>query len=402
MAAEGFTGDTVCNTRSNELTAAPDIIAMKRDDKGLGVGNISEYSSPEKGQRAQVRRKTVTALARKLYYQFPFETKPVWKFGFVNSNFGHTRIISEWEVPPEFNAETMYDESDLPKVWSAEKRKVFHLVHQLYGQMVSDRCKYGIFHIYERWFFCKRNEQGGLFFSRAFDKIETSPSVLQANKTLLGFEDHEMNVVTVHPASASKAVRANKKAKHARDRIMSSSYGDTESDIGTRSSGGNNASTTDSNVAAALLPWECDVYDATGDILLMTARKYPSLVVKLQQNPRMAHVADEMANEAGVYTVLAANESVQEAIPRFYGHSTHLDVAMTCLEREIDDFDDIGLENVSEELKLSAVRAVRLLSEAGVLHNDLELRNIVQSRDDTCQAKIIDFGRAVSVPTMNS
>ena len=95
---------------------------------------------------SEVKRKTVTALARKLYYQFPFETKPVWKFGFVNSNFGHTRIISEWEGPSEFNAETMYDESDLPKVWSAEKRKVFHLVHQLYGQMVSDRCMaYSIF-----------------------------------------------------------------------------------------------------------------------------------------------------------------------------------------------------------------------------------------------------------------
>ena len=54
----------------------------------------------------------------------------------------------------------------------------------------------------------------------------------------------------------------------------------------------------------------------------------------------------------------------------------------------------IGLENISQELKLSAVHSVRLLSEAGVLHNDLELRNIVQSKDDPCRAKIIDFGRA--------
>ena len=68
---------------------------------------------------------------------------------------------------------------------------------------------------------------------------------------------------------------------------------------------------------------------------------------------------------------------------------------MTCMGREMDDLDDIGLDNASDALKHSAVRAVQLLSNAGVLHNDLELYNIVQSRDDPNQAKIIDFGRAV-------
>ena len=73
-------------------------------------------------------------------------------------------------------------------------------------------------------------------------------------------------------------------------------------------------------------------------------------------------------------------------------------VGMICIGREMDDFEDIGIENLSEELKLSAVRAASLLSDAGVLHNDLELRNIVQSRADPCCAKIIDFGRAVFTP----
>jgi serine/threonine protein kinase len=48
-----------------------------------------------------------------------------------------------------------------------------------------------------------------------------------------------------------------------------------------------------------------------------------------------------------------------------------------------------------DELKQSAVRGVELLSKAGVLHNDIALRSIVQSRDDSTRAKIIDFGRAV-------
>jgi tRNA A-37 threonylcarbamoyl transferase component Bud32 len=60
-------------------------------------------------------------------------------------------------------------------------------------------------------------------------------------------------------------------------------------------------------------------------------------------------------------------------------------VGMICIERELDDF----------ELKQSAVRGVELLSKAGVLHNDIALRNIVQSRDDSTRAKIIDLGRAV-------
>ena len=67
---------------------------------------------------------------------------------------------------------------------------------------------------------------------------------------------------------------------------------------------------------------------------------------------------------------------------------------MTCFEKELDDFDDIGLENLSDALKRSAVCAVEVLSKVGVLHNDIELRNIVKSKKDPCRAKIIDFGRA--------
>ena len=52
-------------------------------------------------------------------------------------------------------------------------------------------------------------------------------------------------------------------------------------------------------------------------------------------------------------------------------------------------------ENASDALKRSAFRAVSLLSDAGVLHNDLELRNFVQCKDNPDRVKIIDFGRAV-------
>ena len=67
---------------------------------------------------------------------------------------------------------------------------------------------------------------------------------------------------------------------------------------------------------------------------------------------------------------------------------------MVFLSMEGSNFDDIGLENLSLELKSSAVDCLQRLSAIGVLHNDIALRNIVQ--DSTCptKAKIIDFGRA--------
>jgi tRNA A-37 threonylcarbamoyl transferase component Bud32 len=117
-------------------------------------------------------------------------------------------------------------------------------------------------------------------------------------------------------------------------------------------------------------------------------------LVKLQQDPSMTHVADEMENEAKLYDAITGKAGLVEFLPRFRGYSTHMGVAMTYLERESDDFDDIGAENLSEELNQSAVRGVQALSQAGILHNDLELRNIVRSKDDPNRAKIIDLGRA--------
>jgi len=148
------------------------------------------------------------------------------------------------------------------------------------------------------------------------------------------------------------------------------------------------------NLAATLSSWECDVFDKTDNVLLLTTPKYPSVLVKMQQNPSLHHVAQEMAHEAEFYAAVQGLQEVVEVIPKFYGYSTHLGVAMSCFEREMDDFDDIAIGNVPMSLKWSAVHAVEVLSNAGILHNDLELHNIVQCRSDPAKAKIIDFGRA--------
>ena len=67
---------------------------------------------------------------------------------------------------------------------------------------------------------------------------------------------------------------------------------------------------------------------------------------------------------------------------------------MLCLEFEGEDFDDIGEGNLPVALKLSAVDAIQRISQTGVLHGDLALRNIVRSKEHPNRAKIIDFGRA--------
>lgn len=234
--------------------------------------------------------------------------------------------------------------------------------------------------------------------SPALSRTATSPSVLQCIKTMVGFDDHELERGVIHPKSASKAAKKPKKS-HGPPRLPPTSQGtlggSTASGRQSQQVTHGNASPKGENLAASLSLSDCTLFDATNNVLLMTTSKYPSVLVKMQQNPRKRHVADEMAHEAEVYAALADSEAVQEAIVAFHGHSSHLGVAMTCVGWEMDDLDDIGLENVSEALKHSAVRAVGLLSDAGVLHNDLELRNIVQSRDDPDRAKIIDFGRAV-------
>ena len=223
---------------------------------------------------------------------------------------------------------------------------------------------------------------------------------------MVGFHDYELRNAKVHPSSAQKAPSKKHKStqgdgsRQPKNKIPPG-YGGT--DLGPRggSSGGKGGGGEASgainlvDIASSICLWDCELFDSTDNIQLLTYKHDSSILVKLQRDPRKHHVAREMANEAQVYgSLLSKNQTLQRFIPRFYGHSTHLGVGLSCVEKELDDFDDIGLENLSEATKKSAVRCVEALSHAGVLHNDIELRNFVQSRDDPNRAKIIDFGRA--------
>lgn len=69
-------------------------------------------------------------------------------------------------------------------------------------------------------------------------------------------------------------------------------------------------------------------------------------------------------------------------------------VSLLCTAQEGSDFEDIGVENLSDDLKVSAVECLYTLSKAGLLHNDIALQNVVQCRLNPNAAKLIDFGKA--------
>ena len=385
----------------------PDLIA-KRSSAGGKPRTIpaSKYQSPQ--NRAKVKRR----LIQNTSILFTFETKPFWKFRFLSDEPTQSTafLTSQWEYPQGYTAEDLLRKAPLPKAWSPEKQKVFHLIRQLYGQMVSSELRYGIMHVYEVWWFCRRDGQGTLFFSPPVMKEATSPSVLQIIKAMAGFDDFVLEEVTIHPGFATKAKAQDPKPEdHKRKRggagELSTRLGGRGnqgsrgqgSNSGKHSSRSGEARFTDADpegFASLVCMWDCKLIDFTTNTKILLKKSDPSVLVKIPHRPRAEDVVKEMEQEAVVYQKLAGNTEVQHAIPKFYGFSTHLGVPMLCISREGPDFEDIGVENLSDELKASAVQCVRRLGLAGVLHQDLALRNIVQSSEDPQQAKIIDFGRA--------
>lgn len=396
--AHRLSGAVVYDTEDRFIGPNPDICVRKHDPNEA----TGQHTSPVGGTRAQLRSNLTQTRTRD--YMYAFETKPCWKFHFLEKQDSHLALVNKFEVPASYTSADMKAEKSLPQSWSTDKKKVFHLVRQVYGQMDATSRRYGVIHTYEKWFFCKRTAAGMMQISKPIARTDKKPSVFQALKTLTGFEDHELGPSVAHPCSAMKppppqrnqqrgGKNNSKRKQPPPDRHRPSGKAKRGGDSKGRGSGAEAAAGLE-NLAVALSLWDCILVDVTDTIQLYETLVDPSVLVKLQQNPSMTHVADEMENEAKMYDAIKGKADLVEFLPRFRGYSTHLGVAMTCIERESDDFDDIGRENLSEELKQSAVRGVQALSQAGILHNDLELRNIVRSKDDPNRAKIIDLGRA--------
>lgn len=104
-------------------------------------------------------------------------------------------------MPRGYSKEDIQNNRALPKSWGEDKKKGFHLIRQVYGQMVASRKRYGVIHVYERWWFCQRTAPGDLMISRPFNRTDTSPSVFQAILALAIQPDHVMSYAGHHAVS---------------------------------------------------------------------------------------------------------------------------------------------------------------------------------------------------------
>lgn len=399
-AFSGLEVDFEFSTTPKYTVSNPDITFYREKVQSKIIYDTNEYSSPN--NRARKRE----YVSDNVVVSFTMETKPFWKFNFLcNAEDSTELLISNWRDPSDYNAEKILREEIIPKEWTHVQKKVFHLIRQAYGQMVSSQLRYGIIHLYEIWWFCRRDESGHLQISRPFKRDDTSPSVLQAIKTLAGFDDFGLLETTVHPVSCIKGKIAKPNSDES-----SADKKDSQERNNKKRSGGGGSSVGSSNTksrltttlrsdpdgfASGIFMWDCKILDFNENVKLLSNRKYPSVLIKIPHKPEAKHVIEEIENEAAIYCKLSENPNVNNAIAKFYGFSTHLGIPLLCISKEGPDFEDIGVENLSRELKESAVDSLCILSEAGLLHNDLDLRNIVQSKDNPKQAKIVDFGRAV-------
>jgi tRNA A-37 threonylcarbamoyl transferase component Bud32 len=137
---------------------------------------------------------------------------------------------------------------------------------------------------------------------------------------------------------------------------------------------------------------ECILLNTTAFVKILVT-KCGRGIVKMVRDPRMLDQVAELRHEALIYGMLQSS-ACAGVVPDFYGSSEHFGVPLLCMAAEGDDFEDVGLENLSPRLKLSAVAALQRISGCGVLHGDVALRNIVRSRQCQDHAMFIDFGRA--------
>lgn len=386
------------STTNKYTKSNPDLIVRRQRSPVQGSANDGT-AEPALKNREQQRKDLVQELSAQVL--FTVETKPAWKFSFLLGNDSTDIFKNEWEIPLGYSPEDLYNKRDLPHEWSNEKQKVFHLIRQMYGQMISSERKYGIMRLYEVWWFCYCTEHGELCISRPLKKDSTSPSVLQAIVTLAGFDDFASQTIAVHPQLARKADKkvaeqrkrdlvAEKAAENKKRAADSTKTGSDQSKHAASKAG------RQSSLASSVMMWNCTLIDATDTVQLLPLKHNPDgpVLVKMQRNEKEQHVAYEMKHEASIYQAMRERIDLEDVIPDFYGYSTHLGVSLLCTGLEGSNFEDIGLENISQELKQSAVDGMKRLSAAGVLHNDVALRNIVQTRLDPRRAKIIDFGRA--------
>ncbi|KAJ7620608.1 hypothetical protein DFH06DRAFT_1306157 [Mycena polygramma] len=141
------------------------------------------------------------------------------------------------------------------------------------------------------------------------------------------------------------------------------------------------------NIYSQIHVTELPFIGATGTVFQGATSGSPLIIKAIP--PGWSGVPD-LVNEANVYGALGSLQGT--AVPRFYGHFEGEGWAAIVLEEcgtAVGDLD--GLSRAQREQVLEQARA---LHGCGVIHNDLELRNIVKAPSGA--VRIIDFAYSAS------
>lgn len=366
----------------------PDIIAQQRvnENKFLKIAK-------------NVARKTLYQEERRDAVLFTFETKPQWKFEFLLGPNSENTICQLWQSLDGEDIKYTLATRKKPKKWTIEQEKVFHLIRQVYGQMATSERRFGVIHIYEKWWFCCRTEEGELKVSPEVLRTQTETSVLQCIFALSTSTRFVLKESALHPLSPTRGDREQEeegkeeedsKPQALKRPTTQSSRGNAKSAAHGSASGSGCAA--HASLASTLSAEDCELLYSTDRAKLAVHRKHPFVLIKIARGKQ--NVIEELDHEISVYEELMKLPLASKAITTYYGGSKHLGSPLLCLGHEGPTLDEIGVDNASKALRLSALNAVESLSSVGLIHGDLELRNIVQSSTDPTRALIIDFGRA--------
>lgn len=316
--------------------------------------------------RRSVRAVAVLAEDKK-QVRFLLETKPKWKYPFLSVNT-QSCIIDNWRVPGDGEF------SGVPKTWGVEKKKVYHLIRQVYGQMISDKLRHGVFHIYEIWWFCSLQSDGTMRISNGFNRDATNPSVLHGLRTLEHMEHKFKRAIQQHPASPNTKPEPMKREKRGRDndgggKCLPKAARTTSSKAAAKNA--SQATKSRSKNASRNCPSSSGLRLATSDIELSSCQHLATNqftkvfstecglgFVKIVIDSIMGDQVQAMENEARIYSHLL-REGVGSEVPTYYGFSSHLGVPLLCTGMEGPDFEDIGLTNLPPPSKLLRFKLYR-------------------------------------------
>lgn len=356
----------------------------------------------------------------KTKYAVPIETKTWWKFSVPPCR---KVVHGRWQPGDAIVDASATSGSGLVSLWQLgssaldkernnEKKteretNVWHTLRQVLGQMVTDQLSFGVLQTYRQWWFLRR-EGKSLFISDCFDWKATTPSALQAYAALLLHAKAYVDA-TVTPVPFSTERRGKRRRE-------SDSGGSEEEQEGRQSAPkkkGKKALTFKANTRgrrgcgdACMTEGEGMAFEEVDLVacsllaetrLKVFASDCGRAVIKVADPQRFAEhkeLVKEMENEQAIYWHLAT-QGCSSVAPRFIGFGLVDFATCLCVEREGPSFEELGLENVSLALRRSALAQLRRLHAHGqVEHGDLRLGNVVCSRREGGQAKLIDFGHS--------